>query len=180
MKKKTIAILGGLIILGVWILTLQVKYPVKADERNLLVQVEKLLKVSKVNYQTVALEKVITIDNKKYALITIDGYLGNVNLEKGINGRYAITELGYGVEAFRFTLNKQAEGNQLVILGHNFKEQANKMSFVLEEQSYEVQIPSEEYFIVHLPVDLVGEHTVSPYNLKLYDVAENEITKLQQ
>ncbi len=177
MKKYGIVILSAIIILGILILMFQVRYPVKADGSNLLGQVEKVLEQLQVDYQTVAIERTLDIGKNKYAVITVDDYLGSVSLKKGLNGGYCITELTYGQSIIRGIVDQNPKAQRVIVFGHNIAQQIKTIHFTIGNISYEVQVSAEEYFIVYLPID-VPEVDTDVQNIKLYDREGNDITKI--
>ena len=105
-----------------------------------------------------------------------DGVMGVGTMKEGANKKLKITNTHYGTGEIRYERAKTASGYYGIVYGRNTDKQVRSIKAIAHDKTYSftVQIPSEEYFLVHkkLSKDADGEEFADLY---FYDKNNKEI-----
>ncbi len=150
------------------------QYKIKDGEQHVEKSIQKILNKSQEHNNTITLKKMVDIDNKRFVLFTIDSKIGYGELKKGINNRFKFLHAGYGTNVFQNRVFETNKSQYIVIMGKNYDMKINIIKATIEGESYQIDIPHQEYFIAYIEISKKVKE-VFP-SIKIIDYENNDIT----
>jgi len=130
----------------------------------------------------IALFDGVGIGNRQYFLLEIgeNQDLGRVVLEKGLNGRYKITNLGYGGGNFLDGIVEDSGKKYFLFGGRDNTAQIAKISVLIEGQAYNMNVDKgKDHFLLCTEVDShVKDNHTDRDDITLYNAVGEDITEL--
>jgi len=124
----------------------------------------------------------VGIGNKEYYLLEIGENLdfGRVVLEKGLNGRYKITNLGYGGGNFLDGIVEDGGKKYFLFGGRDSTAQIAKITVLIEGQTYELRVDKgKDHFLLCTEIDSrVEDNHADRENITFYNANGEDITEL--
>lgn len=152
MKKKLLNLI--LIAIILIILIVAISYSSSYNITNDVSIIENNIKriINKHN-EDIEIKEELNLYNKKYILLTIDNYLGEAVLKRGVNGKLKIESVTYGTNFFKHNIYKTDNGKYMVLKGINPEMKIHYIRVVLDSKEYIIDIPQDnEYFIAYCKV----------------------------
>lgn len=119
----------------------------------------------------------INIDNKKYILYTIDKFIGEAELKKGINNKYKLEYTSFSEDMLQYRVQTTRNGNYFVMDGKNQGKLISSLKITIDKRDYTIKVPEQDFFIVYCPVsENVQNKFPTSDNLKLLDKSDKDIT----
>lgn len=129
---------------------------------------------------TVKLYDGISMGQKEYFLIELGEDLGSVTLEKGLNGRYRFTHLGYGDGNFLDGIVESGGRKYLLFGGREISSQIFKITVLINGRIYELYNENaQSHFLLYTEIDKHTEDKhVDRSHIRLYNEKGEDITAL--
>lgn len=183
MKKKTLAGLAVCLILLLIFFLQNLPYRVKADNSNLVQQVNLWLNrdaggTSPYPEHSIIIYDTIDFGTERYVLMEVDGQLGQIHLLRGLTGAYKIDFTSHGSGNFLDRIVEHGDETYLLFAGRNAYFGIQRMTFSLDGREYSLTIPETTPFFLSAPLD---PGTQSSYldlgTVRFYDAAGSDITQ---
>jgi len=145
-------------------------YKIEDNEYQFAINIKQRLNVT----GNVDIKQVVSIDNKKIVLFTIDENIGEAEFIRGINKKYKIGATGYGNNLIRYQIVETSKAKYLIMGGQNFELKINRAKVLLENIEYRIDIPQQDYFLTYfiIPNEI---QTIFPdiFEVEIYDMSNN-------
>ena len=121
----------------------------------------------------------VTVGDRTYVPLELDGQLGHLRLSRGLTGRYHLDQSQYGTGSFRNGVVESDGERMLLFEGRNGDGRIARAVFSPEGgRPYALDIPASPVFLVSVPVeDTVPIEPVSIEEITFYDSQGREITE---
>ena len=121
----------------------------------------------------------VTVGDRTYVPLELDGQLGHLRLSRGLTGRYHLDQSQHGTGSFRNGVVESDGERMLLFEGRNGDGRIARAVFSLEGGGpYALDIPASPVFLVSVPVeDTVPTEPVSIEEITFYDSQGREITE---
>lgn len=122
----------------------------------------------------------VEIGRKAYYLIEVGEDLGSVTLERGWNGRYKFTHLGYGDGNFLDGIIEDNGRKYFLFGGRDMTAQISRIEVYIDGQSYDLPVPNEaDHFLLCTEISSWAEDNhVDRDRLTFYNKEGEDITEL--
>ena len=153
------------------------KYPIMADNSNLIEHASALLeRRTTPSYQAnIKLYDSLMIGNRKIVSAKVNGCLGEIELIRGLNGKYQIDSIGHGTNNFRGKVFSEGDRQYIFFIGQNPDLAIDSIRFAHYGFEYILDIPAEEIFITCIEVDPLVTYWAGE-DITFYDAEGNDIT----
>lgn len=125
----------------------------------------------------IEIKQELTLDNKKYFIISFGDTLGRAELTKGLNKKYKMGWVGYGSSLFRCDIGETNNGKYIIMFFKN----KNKFQYAkvkLNGQEYKIDIPQNDYVIAYTKVpDSSKLGLITLDDINFYNINNIEITE---
>ena len=121
----------------------------------------------------------VTVGDRTYVPLELDGQLGHLRLSRGLTGRYHLDQSQHGTGSFRNGVVESDGERMLLFEGRNGDGRIARAVFSPEGGGpYALDIPASPVFLVSVPVeDTVPTEPVSIEEITFYDSQGREITE---
>lgn len=155
MKKRTKLLLGALLAA---LLIVGYQYNAYPIELNMVTLPEYIREIHDRGYSVehttqVDIHSGVTIGNRAYYLVDLDGAFGYVSLERGPFGRYKINHLGSGNSAFRRSVVEVDGEKYLLFAGRDMGHVIDRIEVVIDHVTYTLEVPQNYPFFVHTKLE---------------------------
>jgi hypothetical protein len=128
----------------------------------------------------IEIKQELTLDNKKYFIVSFGDTEGRAELTKGLNKKYKMGWVGYGSSLFRCDIWETNKGKYIILFCKN-KNEIQYAKVVLNGQEYKIDIPQNEYVIAYCKVPdsskvgLITLDDINFYNSSNIDITEQVV-----
>lgn len=123
----------------------------------------------------------VEVGNRAYYLIELGEKLGSVTLEKGLNGRYRFTHLGYGDGDFLDGIVEYRGEKYLLFGGRDLIDEISGVSISIDGQTYDLSTTKEAgtRFFICMQINGYTQDThINRDNVSFFNDKGENITKL--
>lgn len=158
-------------------------FPIKSDNSNLEEYALGFLNISnteaiKQPTYNIEIYDSLSFGNNKYVVFQLDNKLGEIDLVKGINGRYRIDSISHGTGNFNYGVRESKGKKYFLFAGKNTDLLIHKVSFILEGKEYSIDTPTKSYFLIHFEVDHNTQSIYpDPNSIRFYSIDGKDITQ---
>ncbi|MDP4089659.1 MAG: hypothetical protein Q8930_10375 [Bacillota bacterium] len=177
MRKRYWFALGVIVLLYFIFVRYNKAYSISGDNPEIQKQILGLINESKTVTDSLDIKQIMNMDSKRYVLYTFNTFIGETEMERGMNNRYKITYTSYDIAMLKYRVQTTNHGNYFVIDGKNPDKLIASAKVTIDNKVYSVKIPEQEYFIACCSVSKdVQNRFPAKDSLVLFDKSDKDIT----